>query len=286
MSSFELASQVDILRAVQKDALFSTRLTSKVLDVCDKLCGPHLGNNYLQEVVQLSKGLYTLFTNVINYSSLGEEYCGIIQVQGNAKESLPTTYRLYSCILQTIFSYTYSVLDEQNLRGVASKIVAKSKELGVDIQMLNSILAKSFLALFYFEGKYYDLAKRILGVQLQQTRRSIGNKPYYGALAFVLMLQILLTVYTTLDLRKQQQQQQQQQYAQEDNQEQLQQQTLVSNTIQCNCPLCLQTTNVASSTPCGHIFCWECIMEWCNNRQECPVCRVEVAKNQIVPLYN
>uniref|UniRef100_A0A8C0U147 RING-type domain-containing protein n=1 Tax=Cyanistes caeruleus TaxID=156563 RepID=A0A8C0U147_CYACU len=41
-----------------------------------------------------------------------------------------------------------------------------------------------------------------------------------------------------------------------------------------NCAICQDIWNdMASALPCGHQFCWECILQWAQTNPSCPLCR-------------
>lgn len=53
---------------------------------------------------------------------------------------------------------------------------------------------------------------------------------------------------------------------------------------QRKCTLCLEAYKNPSVTTCGHVFCWECVMDWVKEKAECPLCRQSVSAQKVLPL--
>ena len=49
------------------------------------------------------------------------------------------------------------------------------------------------------------------------------------------------------------------------------------------CPICFDTFEDASKTPCNHIFCKVCILDWLSHTESCPMCRADMSVGQLVP---
>ena len=53
---------------------------------------------------------------------------------------------------------------------------------------------------------------------------------------------------------------------------------------QRKCTLCLEPMKDPSVTTCGHVFCWTCILDWVDEKPECPLCRQSVLSQHVLPL--
>lgn len=52
------------------------------------------------------------------------------------------------------------------------------------------------------------------------------------------------------------------------------------------CVLCFNDAQDLTVTPCGHMLCWECAIQWCATKPDCPLCRQHVELNRLVRVYN
>ncbi|CAR23157.1 ubiquitin-protein ligase peroxin 10 [Lachancea thermotolerans CBS 6340] len=50
------------------------------------------------------------------------------------------------------------------------------------------------------------------------------------------------------------------------------------------CILCLSLMVDPSCAPCGHLFCWDCLLNWSKERPECPLCRQTCQTQSILPI--
>lgn len=53
-----------------------------------------------------------------------------------------------------------------------------------------------------------------------------------------------------------------------------------------NCSLCGEDRKNTAATPCGHLYCWECIYKCIKFSPYCPTCRESLISSRIVYLQN
>lgn len=48
------------------------------------------------------------------------------------------------------------------------------------------------------------------------------------------------------------------------------------------CSICLDEINNPCVTPCGHMYCYECICEWLEQSNQCPICKSLLNPNDLI----
>ncbi len=146
------------------------------------------------------------------------------------------------------------------------------------------------LAIFYFSGNYYEFSKRILHIRyiFNNDQNNLERRPKYHILGILIIAQFLIQIiYFVIQFTKQYQQPSQQSFTpKEDDMDQSLPPESVRTEESSKCSLCLESFKNTTATQCGHIFCWECIAEWCNSKSECPLCRKSILPSTLMRLYN
>lgn len=145
-----------------------------------------------------------------------------------------------------------------------------------------SVFERLHVAIFYFTGRYYHISKRLLQVRYIFNRKLTEERPHYAFLGFLIFLQLFIS--SVLWIRR------------KFITTPTKQSDVISSSAKENkaahltsgsgqCSLCLESIKNPTATTCGHVFCWDCIMEWCSNKAECPLDRTPQKNSQLLPVY-
>ncbi|CAL5061689.1 unnamed protein product [Urochloa decumbens] len=167
------------------------------------------------------------------------------------------------------------------------------------------------LMLFYFEGLYYHLPKRAAGIRYVFIGKPMNQRPRYQILGIFLLIQLCILGAERLrrsnisSIASSINQISSGSYPSSTGRgiPVLNEDGHVISDIRSGkaadvashseassgkskCTLCLSTRQNSTATTCGHVFCWNCIMEWCNEKPECPLCRTPITHSSLICIYH
>lgn len=273
-------------------------------------------NEHPREISIAVKFLYLSLTTLIGSRTLGEEYVDLIYVNRKGNEMVQRYKKLLFILTYTLGPYFASKVWKRWRE--AHEDPENNEETKISWQSVSNALLNTHMIIFYFKGAYYDISKRVFGlryavghkVEDEESKFRQSNSNSYKMLGYFLLAQGMLENLPVI-LKQMKallgQSNKSPRYLQNEkssiiqkprgeikgapknseilhiNLEDPSQLPFIPSTSR-QCILCLNDMMDPSCSPCGHIFCWACIMNWCKEREECPLCRQKCLRQQLLPL--
>lgn len=289
------ARQPEILRTVQKDATYTVQLGHDLSDLL-RFANKKQWIKYSSLCNLLMELAYHGFASYNNLQTLGEEYTGIIQIDSKYIALPSKLLQLVSIVME----YAGEQLLVKLIKNVEHEIGRNDEirpEAKIQLQRCCSFLLHVIPYIqamhqtwFYLNGGKYQISRRLTGINYVLIRHwlNIKHSVYgYKVLGVISSLQLML-VFAAFIKETIRTKQVTQATIEKVNRLRDRVESSAQKTIETmpKCILCLEQRHNTCATICGHLFCWPCIMDWLDQKEECPVCREPMKKSTVVYLMN
>ncbi|SPO00889.1 related to C3HC4 zinc-binding integral peroxisomal membrane protein [Cephalotrichum gorgonifer] len=217
---YPFAAAPDIIRSHQKDAYFTGSLSNTLTSLHRSLLGARSAHAWAPESRLASSLLYLSLTTLVGNRTLGEEYTDVIQLHAS-NSSLPSLPRRATYILASVLApYLAGKLLPRFRARLRAALEARAKKLAergsgsgreartwryvlenLSVITSSTPLHALSLAVFYFSGTYYEVAKRILGLRYIFTRKVPDTPDRVGYEVLGALLAVQLATQTYLHIR-------------------------------------------------------------------------------------
>lgn len=297
------------MQANQKDDQIESVLSGKIIELVKNLKGQLFANTHPLEISIAVKLVYLCLTTLRGFRTLGEEYVDLIYVNRKGTKLVQRYKKLLFIGSYCLGPYLVSRI----LKALTQNGEESSQTSRYSVKSVLNALVNLHLILFYFKGAYHDISKRLFGLRYAlghkvdnneaNFRKSSSNN--YKFLGYILLLQgagkwapVVMRQISSLVKGKELNEKDSKEISA--SSDVITSVPLESQIVHVDlsdesqlpyipqssrtCILCLNVMMDPGCAPCGHIFCWTCILDWSKERPECPLCRQTCQTQQILLL--
>lgn len=249
-----LASKEAILTSYLLEEQWAEALRERVDELLKYLLSNLKYHQVEPWVAFISRVLHSLGSNVIRWRSIAEEQIALARVDTSLKSFPPISKLLL-----------YSFLDAVEL--------PKKSPL---VNLVISITRVVYLLNFLNNDEYANPLMHLMGFRFvwfpRVTPGRLRSSPLERVFCIYRLAQAALQVFECIKMIR-------------SDYNQARMSTTVAGKFKC--ALCLGERRETVSTPCGHLFCWSCLLQWMRTSPECPMCRKSpISINDCCPVAN
>ena len=193
------ATAPTIVRANQKDEHVVADLEKKLSELVKRVKGSRFAHAHGPAVGLAAKLVYFLATTAVGARTLGEEYVDLSYVDRTGRRRVGMFRRTLFVLAYVLLPYLLSWVLKLGVSTSFSTRHVQLKRLLDRVSFLSLVDATNLhLALFYFTGKYYQLAKRVFGLRYvlnytpDSRSRQAGGNGNYEVLGGLMVVQLML----------------------------------------------------------------------------------------------
>ncbi|VDN03534.1 unnamed protein product [Thelazia callipaeda] len=284
-----------ILLAERRDKKEIEFIAKELSQIFKDLFGPQLWISYSGYFPIVAQVAYYVVTTLLGIQTVGEEYVSIVPLVLTKDYKIPSfTCRLVFVLIHAVVPFLTEKLFGKIEQNLDKLLVSGEAQLARRHKKLRGIpvLFRLNKALFYIYGTYYHISRRLVGWQYISLCPQLNNEAftYFRLLGAIIVAQIILdaTIWikkewkniTWKEARTNTCQPSSLEISRKDN-------SLLTSSSFC-CLICSQYNKPPVCTPCGHLFCWDCILKHIqytslqrNSSSFCPHCRQQFHRSRI-----